>query len=106
MLLLEVPREAAVGPDLLPMSLTRTYTDYTNKLNKFDASVERLGYEQSHVNSIARLNYEHTPTAKYPDQRLYDPAAEAVCLDPNYALATGNCAFLGLDKLSFITSEL
>lgn len=98
MLLIDVPREAAIGPpcpDLSMSSLTKlNFTDYSNKLNKsYDSAQqqEKLSYEQA----LTRLNYENNTVGatkvQYGEQhRAYDPNGDpSLCLDAAYSLATG-----------------
>lgn len=111
MLLLEVPREAAIGPpcpDLSMSSLTKlNFTDYSNKLNKTydNTQQDKLNYEQA----LARLNYENntvsTTKVQYGEQNrlAFDPNVDpSLCQDPAYALATGTCfGFGNLENVQF-----
>lgn len=105
MLLVEVPREAAVPPCAAPLqlpmsSLTKlNFTDYSVKVNKSytelpDQRDNRLSYEQT-LASVARLNYGIEQSVNNPgklhyteqNKIAYDPAVDAICVDPSYLVA-------------------
>lgn len=118
MLLLEVPREATVGPPCLPpnnmSTLTKlNFTDYSAKINKqFSENQDsRLTYEHT-LSNVPRLNYAQAQNQhgvskhEYTDSRLSFDPSDSVCLDGNYAIATGKLRILLLNCICKYFYEL